>query len=161
MNRQMNEGMRVELGIWPIFAFLFGTPAVAATAATATTAATAAVAATTGFLTYTAIAGGTLMIANSLVQAFNRSESNPVSIPGMVAARGLSPEVATALQRQRTELEILQQEALKKQEELKKVEIQAVTKQKTENLLSKYGLFLVAGGVVLVTVLAVRKKRKK
>ena len=155
MNGQMNDEMRVELGIWPIFAFLVGTPAVAATATTA------AVAATTGFLTYVGVTAGALLASNALISMFNRPNIESVSIPGLEAARGLSPEVATALQRQQTELERLQQEALKKQEELAKVETQIATKQKTENLLSKYGTFLVAGGAVLVIVLAVRKRKKK
>jgi len=156
MNRQIiNEPMKVELGIWPIFAFLFGTPAVAATATTAATAAT------TGFLTYAAITGATLLTANSLISMFNRPQSSQVSIPGVVAARGLSPEVATALQRQRTELETLQQEALKKQEELSAIEAEVATKQKTQYALSKYGPFLIAGGAALVIVLAVKKKKKK
>ena len=147
MNRQIiNEPMKVELGIWPIFAFLVN-PAfwagVGQVAVTGTQVASAA------------------MLTNSIVQMFNRPETNPVSVEGAAAARGLSPEVATALQRQQTELEALHQEELKKQEELAKVETQIATKQKTENFLSKYGLFLVAGGAVLVTVLAVRKRKKK
>ena len=156
MNRQIiNEPMKVELGIWPIFAFLFGKAAVAATATTAATAAT------TGFLTYTGIAAAGLLTANSLISMFNRPESNTVSIPGALAARGLSPAVATALQKQRTELETLQQEGLKKQEELENVEAQVAIKQKTEYSLSKYGPFLVAGGAVLLILLIARKRKKK
>jgi len=75
MNRQINEPMRVELGIWPIFAFLFGTPAVAATSTTA------AVAATTGFLTYVGTTVGALLASNALISMFNRPNIESVSIP--------------------------------------------------------------------------------
>ena len=142
MNRQMNEEMKVELGFWPIFAFLFN-PAFWAGVGQVT-------------------AGtGALMTANSLISMFNQPKSSQVSIPGVEAARGLSPEVATALQRQQTQLEALQQEGLKEQEELKNIEAQTALKQKTQNILSKYGPFLVAGGAVLVIVLIAKKKRKK
>ena len=111
---------------------------------------------------WTAATVATAMTANSVVQMIQGPMKIPtVSIPGALGARGLSPAVATALQKQRTELERLQQEELKRQEELAKIEAQVAVKQKTENLLSKYGLFLVAGGAVLVTVLAVRKRKKK
>ena len=151
MNGQVNEKMRVELGIWPIFLpFIWAGSAL-------WTVGTAAVAA----LPTIATAAGSLMAVNSLVSMFNQPKAESVSIPGAEAARGLSPEVATALRRQQTELERLQQEELKRREELKSVETQVAIKQKTENFLSKYGLFLVAGGAVLITVLAIRKKRKK
>ena len=147
MNRQIiNEEMRVELGIWPIFTFLFNPAFWAGVGQVAVTG------------TQVASAG---MTVDSIVKSFNRPEGNPVSIPGVEAARGLSPAVATALQRQRTELEALQQEGLKRQEELKKVETQTAIKQKTQNILSKYGPFLAAGGVALLIVLVVRKRRKK
>ena len=145
MNRQiMNEPMKVELGLWPILIAIGDALWAAGSFAVAAT-------------PYV----GAAMTANSLISMFNQPKSSQVSIPGVEAARGLSPEVATALQRQQTELERLHQEELKKQEELATIETQVATKQKTENFLSKYGLFLVAGGVVLVTILAVRKRRKK
>jgi hypothetical protein len=152
MNRQIiSEPMRVELGIWPIFL-----PFVAAwhvIAPVATVVAQTAVAATP----YVAAA----LTVNSLIQSFNQPKGSEVSIPGLLGAKELSSTVATSLQRQQTELETLQQEGLKKQEELAAIEAQVALKQKTTNFLSKYGPFLVAGGIVLVTVLAVRKKKKK
>ena len=154
MNRQIiNEPMKVELGIWPIFLFLFGAPAVAATATTA------AVAATTGFLTYAAIAGGALMTANSIIQSFNRPGGNSVSIPGMAAIQGLSPSISRELQRQQTELERLNQEELQRVEEQKKSEEQKALQQKSQNILVKYGPFIAVGGVVLVAVLLSRRKK--
>ena len=105
---------------------------------------------------------GTALTANSVVQTIQGPmKISTTSIPGALGAKGLSPAVATALQRQQTELEALQQEALKKQDELEKVEAQVALKQKTENFLSKSGPFLVAGGAALVIVLAIKKKKKK
>ena len=112
------------------------------------------------YVTFYAV--GTAMTVNSVVQAIQGPvKLDTISIPGVLGAKGLSPAVATALQRQQTELERLHQEELQKEEELKKIEAQTATKQKTENVLSKYGPFLVAGGAVLVTVLVVRKRKKK
>lgn len=111
---------------------------------------------------WTAASVGTAMTANSIVQMIQGPvKLDIVSPPGVLGAKGLSPAVATALQRQRTELEALQQEALQKEEELKKLEAQTATKEKIQYSLSKYGPFLVAGGAVLVVLLAVKKRKKK
>lgn len=143
MNEQIiNEPMKVELGFFQIFAFLFN-PAFWAGVTQVTTSASA------------------LMLTNSIVQSFSQPKTESVSMPGVLASRGLSPAVATALRKAQTELEALQQEGLKKQEELATIETQTALKNKTANFLSKYGLFLVAGGTVLITVLAVRKRKKK
>lgn len=145
MNRQiMNEPIKVELGLWPILIAIGDALWAAGSFAVAAT-------------PYV----GAAITANSLIQSFTQPKTESVSIPGVLGAKGLSSTVATALQRQRTELEALQQEGLKKQEDLAAIEAQTALKQKTEYFLSKYGTFLVAGGAVLLILLAVRKRKKR
>lgn len=112
--------------------------------------------------TFTFYATSTAMMANSIMQMIQGPvKLDIISPPGALAAKGLSPAVATALQRQQAELEALRQEAFQKEEELKKLEAQTATKEKIKYSLSKYGPFLVAGGAVLVVLLVVKKKKKR
>jgi len=149
----MNGKMRVELGIWPIFAFLFGAPAVAATATTA------AVAATTGFLTYAGVTGVALLTANSIISMFDRPETNVTEIPGSLAMREFSPQIAQILQQQAEELKKLHEEELKQEEEEKSLEEQKAQQEKLKEAIAKYGPLVLIGSVGLLIVLL--KKRKK
>ena len=137
MNKQiMNEPMKVELGFIQFFAFLFN-PA---------------------FWSGVATVGSTAMTANAIISSFNQPGGNSVSIPGMAGITGLSPSISRELQRQQTELERLNQEELQRVEEQKKIDEQKALQQKNQNILVKYGPFVVVGGIVLSVVLLSRRK---
>jgi len=132
--------MKVELGFFQFFAFLFN-PAF-----------------WSGVATVGQVAG-VAMTANSIIQSFNRPGTSSSSVEGMAAIQGLSPSIARELQRQQTELEKLNQEELQRVEEQKKIEEQKVLQQKNQNILVKYGPFIVVGGIVLSVVLLSRRKK--
>jgi len=113
-----------------------------------------------GCIAYVAFyAGTTAITVNSVMQSFNRPGGQGVSIPGMEAVRGVSPSIARELQRQQTELERLNQEELQRVEEQKKIDEQKALQQKNQNILVKYGPFVVVGGGVLFVVLLSRRKK--
>lgn len=99
--------------------------------------------------------------SNTLISTFSRPEDNPASAAGQaVIQSGVSPQLIQTLEQQQTELERLHQEQLQKQEQLEKAEAEIESKQKVENVLYKYGPWIVAGAVVLGAVLVLGKRKK-
>lgn len=134
--------MRVNLGIWPIFAFLTNPAFWTATGQVVTTAAT------------TAASYGVSQLFNSM----SSPQYNPSTYVGSIATRNMasSPQT-TALLQQQEELNRLHQEQLEKEEELKNLQVQAEQKQQT---LSKYAPWIVAGGIIFLAVVLFTRRRK-
>lgn len=141
----MNGKMSVNLGVWPIFAFLFNPAFWAGVKTVAITTATAV---------------PTAMTLNSIIQSFDRPETNVAEITGSLAVKEFSPQIAQLLQQQATELTKLHEEELKKEEEMQSLETQKVRQEKLQEAISKYGpLLLIGGGMLLVVLLKKRKKQ--
>jgi hypothetical protein len=170
-----DETMKVELGIWPIFATIGsalwtigkGVLAVGSGLVKGITGLGAAGSAAGAFSFWSNLGmniGTTLPAVTgitSLIQGFQQPSSGSLAnFPQAINARDLNPQIVQYLQQQQQILQQLHQQELEKEEKMKEIEAQLQARQKFEYFVSKYGIWVVSGGAVLGVILLAKARKK-
>ncbi len=99
------------------------------------------------------------MTADSVIKMIEKPKISPVTIPGVLAERGISTNIMEQIGKSRQKLEIIHQaeiELAKKQEELAK---RIAQRQALRQNIIKIAPFIVFGGVILGILLLVRRRK--
>ena len=114
-----------------------------------------------GFIQFLPLIFSTAMAADSLIKTIEGPPSiNPVTIPGVLAEKGIGANIIEQINKSKQELEAIHQtevELAKKQEELaKKIAQREALKQR----IIKIAPWIVIGGVGLGVILLISRRRK-
>ena len=99
------------------------------------------------------------MTADSVIKTLQAPHIKPVTIPGVLAEKGIGADIIEKINRAKQELEATHQQEIKLAEKQKQLEQQILQREALKQKIIKLAPFVVAGGVVLGVILLIRRKR--
>ena len=112
-----------------------------------------------GFIAAIAAALAAAVSADSIIKTIQAPHINPVTIPGVLATRGVGSDIIEKINKSKQELEAAHQREIKLSEKQKQLEQQILQREALKQKIIKLAPFVAAGGVVLGVVLLIRRKR--
>lgn len=104
-----------------------------------------------------ATATGLTLTADKMIKTFNAPEVKRASIPGKLAQKGFSGQIAKQLKQSNQKLQQLQQKETKLAKMQKELENKVQKKAKIKALIAKYGPYAVMAAVGIGTYLLVKR----